>query len=142
MRGLWILLLCLILAGLLVYAYFVNPIVTLPMILDNPEEYDGKVVRLGTEATVYERLPDGFVLSQMGRKIRALGNPENADAGDFVQIKAVFHKEGHLDLMRIYVAKRRRLKVIVSIWPALLVLFLVIKTYAFDKKGFYFKERA
>ncbi len=111
------------------------------MCLNDPLRYDGKEIGVGTEATVVEILADGFLLRQMGQTIRVEGNSQNASPGDFVRLSAVFHRQGYLELRHLYVAKGRRLKIVLSIIPALLVLFLVLKTYRFDWRRLLFTER-
>lgn len=111
------------------------------MCLKDPLRYDGQEIGVGTEATVVEILPDGFLLHEMGQTIRVEGDPQNASQGDFVRMRAVFHKQGYLELKHLYVAKGRRLKILVSIVPALLILFFVLRTYRFDWKQLLFIER-
>lgn len=142
-RNRWILNfgLLLVLVGLIYYGYRNNPAVTLQMCLNAPLRYDQKEIGVGTEAIVVEVLPDGFLLKEMDRTIRVKGNPQNVDQGDFVRMQAIFHKEGYLELKRLHVVKGRRLRIFISILPALLVLFLLFKTYRFDWRQMLFTER-
>ncbi|MFB0565714.1 MAG: hypothetical protein ACETWK_08565 [Candidatus Aminicenantaceae bacterium] len=134
--GLLVVLICLVL-----YGYLSRDPVTLDKCLNNPIQYDGKDINVSIEATVVKLLSDGFFVRQMGRAIRVVGDPQNASVGDFVVMLAVFHKEGYLELKSLRVAKGRRLKVLISIPPALLVLFLLFWTYRFDLRLLLFKER-
>ena len=111
------------------------------MCLNDPLRYEGQEIGVGTEATVVEILPDGFLLREMGQTIRVEGDPQNASPGDLVRLRAVFHRQGYLELRHLYVAKGRRLKIALSIVPALLVLFLVLRAYRFDWKRMLFTER-
>jgi hypothetical protein len=114
---------------------------TLQMCLDDPLKYDGMEIGVGTEAKVIQLLPDGFIVREVGRTFRVKGNPQEASLGDFVRMRAVFHKEGYLELTRLQVAKGRYTKIVVSIAPALLVLFLLFRTYKFDWRRTLFKEK-
>ncbi len=111
------------------------------MCLRDPLRYDRQEIGVGTEAKVVEIFPGGFMLQEMGRTIRVEGNSLNALPGDFVRLRAVFHKEGYLELKHLYVAKGRRLKIVISILPALLVLFLILKSYKFNWRRMLFTER-
>ncbi|MGQ9560087.1 MAG: hypothetical protein ACUVWA_06210 [Candidatus Oleimicrobiaceae bacterium] len=130
-----------LLVALTYYGYRAFPEIRLADCLHDPARYDGALITVGTEATVERVLPDGFLVRQMGRVVRVIGDAGNARPGDFVRFRARFHREGHLTLEQLYVAKRRRAKVAVSILPALLVVALVIKTYRFDPHRLCFVER-
>lgn len=142
-RNRWILIfgLFLSLVALVWYGYRFNPRVTLQMCLDDPLKYDGMEIGVGTEAKVTQLLPDGFIAKEVGHTIRVKGNPQNASLGDFVRMRAVFHKEGYLELKRFQVAKGRYTKIVVSIAPALLVLFLLFRTFKFDWRRMLFREK-
>jgi hypothetical protein len=111
------------------------------MCLDDPLKYDETKIGVGTGAKVIELFPDGFKVKEVGRTILVKGNPEDASLGDFVRMRAVFHKEGYLELKRLQVAKGKYTKIVVSIAPALLVLFLLFRTYKFDWRRILFRER-
>ena len=142
-RNRWILIfgLLLVLAILVWYGYHFRPKMTLKMCLDDPLRYDGKEIGVWAESKVVELLPDGFLVKEMSYTIRVVGDPQNASPGDYVRMRAVFHKEGYLELKRLYVAKEKRLKIVVSIVPVLLVLFLLFKTYRFDWSRMFFREK-
>ena len=142
-RTRWILIFGLLLSliALVWYGYRFNPRVMLKMCLDDPIKYDGIGIEVGTEAKVTKLLPDGFIVKEAGRTIRVKGNPQNASMGDFVRMRAVFHKEGYLELKRLQVAKGKYIKIVVSIVPALLVLFLLFRTYKFDWHRILFREK-
>lgn len=130
-----------VLGGLLWYGYRNNPSLSLEMCLRDPLRYDREEIGVGTEAKVVEILPDGFLLKEMGRTIRVKGDPQNASPGDFVRLRAVFHRQGYLELKHLYIAKGRRFKIYISIVAALLILFLVLRTYRFDWRRMFFTER-
>jgi len=142
-RTRWILIfgLLLSLVALVWYGCRFYPRMTLQMCLDDPLKYDGMEIGVGTEAKVIQLLPDGFIVREVGRTFRVKGNPQDASLGDFVRMSAVFHKEGYFELKHLQVAKGRYIKIVVSIAPALLVLFLLFRTYRFDLRPMLFKEK-
>jgi len=131
----------LVLFCLVLYGYRSKDPVDLRACLDDPLKYDGRIIGVGAEATMFKLLPDGFLIREMGRTFRVVGDPQDASVGDFVVMRAIFHKEGYLELVKLRVAKKRRLKILVSIPPALLVLFLLFWNYRFDWRRMLFKER-
>jgi hypothetical protein len=134
-------LLSVLLGGLTYYGYRAYPEITLADCLKDAERHDGAMITVGTEATVAQLLPDGFVVRQMGRLLRVVGNPAAARVGDFVRLRAQFHKEGYLTLERLYVAKKRRVKVAISLLPAILIVAMVAHTYRFDRRRLCFVEK-
>jgi len=127
--------------GLIIYGKVYNPAVTLEMCLIQPDKYDGRTIAIGTEITVHEIFPDGFTIKQFGRIVKVKGRAGNIAPDDFITLSAVFHKQGWLELKSYHVAKKRRFKIFVSIFPALLVVFIFFKSYTFDLKRFVFTER-
>ncbi len=140
-RLFYILALTILLVALSIYGKISNPEILLSMCLAEPERYDGSVVSVGTEATMAEKLPNGFILQQMGRRIPVYGTVPDIAENEFVNIVARFHKEGYLELYQLYVAKHRRLKIAASVLPVFLVIFLFFKSYCFDLGRFQFEER-
>ncbi len=132
MRAGGILALLLALTALVYYGYLHYPGITLRMCVEDPLRYDGRAIGVGTETTVAALFADGFLIHHMGDTFRVLGDPGDAEPGDFIQMRAVFHCEGYLELQRLHVAKYRRLKIIVSIAPVVLVAFLFLKHYRFN----------
>jgi hypothetical protein len=131
----------LLMLGLLAYGKLFNPAVTLEMCLEDPERFDGKLIGVGMEATVVELLSEGFIIREMGKTIKVIGTAEDIKPGDYITISAVFHKEGWLDLKASYVATYRRLKMVVSLFPALLIIASFFIKYRFDFVQFEFCER-
>ncbi|MBN2357031.1 hypothetical protein JXO59_13020 [candidate division KSB1 bacterium] len=140
-RWIRILLYAAALSALIWYGHAYNPAITLPMCLAQPQRYDGSVIEIGTEVTVREILPDGFTIHQMGRVIPVQGPTVGLREGDFVVLSAVFHAPDRLQLKDIYVARGRRRKIVVSIFPVIVVLYVLIRTYRFDVRRFIIVER-
>jgi len=136
-----ILLLTILLIGLSIYGKISNPEIILSTCLTNPEQHDGAIITVGTEATVAEMLPNGFLLQQRDQRIPVYGNVPEIAKNEFVNIVARFHKEGYLELQKLYVAKGRRFKIAASVLPVLLIVFFFIKSYRFDPHRFLFYKR-
>ena len=71
---------------------------------------------VGGSIIYFSIFPDSFIIQQMGVKMRVEGDPRNASTGDFVRLKAIFHKENYLEAVRFYAEKGRRLKIFISIF--------------------------
>jgi hypothetical protein len=133
--------LLLLLASLLWYGKVYNPEITLQMCLASPERHDGAMINIGTEVTVAEVLPDGFVIRQMGRTIKVMGNAPGLGIGEFISLQAVFHRPGWLELKALHVARNRRAKIWTSVIPMALILGFFFHRYRFDWRRFEFRER-
>ncbi len=121
-----------LLTGLITYGYLHNPAGKLRKYLADPLRYDGQQIDVDIEAKVVKLLPDGFIIQELGQMIRVNGNPQTASPGDFIRLRAIFHKEGYLELKQLHVGKRRRSKIFVSIVPVFLVFLLLLRTYRID----------
>ncbi|MBN2410412.1 hypothetical protein JXQ31_01895 [candidate division KSB1 bacterium] len=126
---------------LIFYGKNFYPAITLEMCLNQPERYDGSQIDIGTEITVDKIYQDGFTIKQFGHIVKVKGRAENMEPGDFITLSVVFHKDGWLELKSYHIAKKRRFKIAVSIFPALLVIYLLLKSFSFDFKRFVFEER-
>ena len=113
------------------------------MCLENPDRFDGEVIEVGGEATVRDRLPDGFTIEYLGQIVRVDGTHPHLKKREFLSLIAVFHKEGPwLESLDIHIARYRRLKIVISVLPVIGVGFLLIIRYRFDPGRFEFVERA
>ena len=127
---------------LLFYGKVFNPAITLQMCLNNPEKYDGVVIQVRHEATVLEIKDDGFTIQEMGRVIKVVGPNKNIKENEFIDIDAVFHKSGWLELVQARIEINRRYKMIISIFPAIFVIALFFYSFRFDFNKFTFCKRA
>ena len=128
------------LTALVVYGYYHNPNVTLEMCLENPEKYDGRTIAISTEPTIAEIHDGWFIFNQLGQRHKVFGDAGSGSVGDFFSMKAIFHKDSDLELVALHVAKARRWKILVSILPVLVVVFLFFKYYRFSWSTFTFLE--
>ena len=110
------------------------------MCLDDPNKYDGSVIDVGNEAIVTGLYDDGFSTQQMGRMARVFGDIKNVEVGEFVVLRATFHKPNHLYASAVRIAKKRRLKIWLSVIPAIIIVVLFFTRFHFDFKSFYFEE--
>ena len=127
-----------VLTALGFYSDHCKPVVTLQDCLANPAKYDGYTIEIRQEATVGEVFSDGFTLVQMGDTISVQGRLANLSPGEYVTLRGVFHKEGHLVLEKGRVGRGRRLKMVASLLPLPLVLILLFKDYRFSFRGMEF----
>jgi hypothetical protein len=131
-----------ILVALIIYGKVANPDITLKMCLDNPERYDGVTIEVGGEATVGERLRDGFTIVYLGEIVRVKGTHPHLRKREYLSLIAVFHKEGPwLEAIDIHIARYRRMKIALSILPVIAVGLLFVKRYRFDFGCLEFRER-
>jgi hypothetical protein len=66
------------------------------------------------------------------------GTIQELNKNDHIDIVAIFHKEGYLELKEFHVRKFRRSKIFLSILPILFVTWLFFRRYRFDKaKGIF-----
>jgi len=136
-----ILLLAFGLVFLIWYGYAFYPAITLQMCLANPDLYDGSTITVGNEATITGVHQDGFSIQQMGKHVRVFSTKTNVKPGEFVILKAIFHKPNTLEALDFRIAKQRRAKIWLSVIPALLVGIYFLKRFRFNFSSFYFEER-
>jgi len=126
---------------LLWYGKTRNPTITLQMCLNDPAAFDSTLIEISAETVVTKITPTGFVIRQMGRQVPVIGQNKGIRVNEFISLLAVFHKEGWLELVRFHIAKKRRLKIVVSILPVPIVLLIFFRQYRFRFRTFEFIER-
>ena len=127
-----ILLICLlvIMMGLSYYGKFHHPWLDLKTCLENPTEYHGRLVTSFDESSIGSIHSDGFLLLQKnGPSYKVLADTAGLKTGEFVGLTAVFHQEGYLRAVSLHVAQKRRMKMWISVIPALLVGILLIRSF-------------
>jgi len=140
-RGLRIALMLSLLAGLVVFGKVHQPAITLPMCLKNPRQFDGREVEISTEVRVRQVLADGFIIEQMRKRIRVLGDPAGLRTGDQVSLIATFHADGWLEAHKLHIAKGRIWKIWLSLLPVLAVGIVLLCKYRFDWHQWIILER-
>ena len=104
-------------------------------------QVNGAVIDVGNEAVVVDLLDDGFVIRQLGKDVRVKGDTKGVKRGEYVILQAKFHKPGRLEANEIRIAKKRRSKIVLSIFPAIFIIFYFLKKYRFSFHDLYFEER-
>ena len=94
--------------------------------------------KLGYSPNDIESVPEESILGL------GCGNPvalASLKEGEFVGMRAIFHREGYLEAVALHVAKRRREKIWISVLPVFLVGFLFIRNFRFNLKSFQIELR-
>lgn len=108
------------------------PLPTLADCLATPSAYDGKLLSTNAGGKVESVEEWGFWLRNRERRIRVLGDVPDLRVGDTVFLEAVFHKEGYLELQRVYVSRYRYLRIWVSLQAMAWVIWIFLRRYRFD----------
>lgn len=123
--------LCLL--GLGIAAELTRPYPTLLEVLADPQRFDNRRLALIVECHVAGVTPSGFILQQMDSKILVRSDEKEVHVGDDLVIEGIFHAPARLDVLRMRIASRRRMKMVISVVPALLVIVLVITNVSYDR---------
>jgi hypothetical protein len=128
------------LVSLVIYGYRNNPAVTLQMCLDNPDKYNGTQIEIGNEIIVYSVTQFGFVIKQMDNLVEVRGETKDVEPHEYIVLKAVFQKGPWLELKDYHVAKRRRAKVYISVFPVIFIFAYFLTRVKFTKDGLGLKD--
>lgn len=109
--------------GLCLYAHFHPPVQTLEYVLQHQQQYTGKRLEFYVETIADSMASDGFELRQGRATIWVQGRPPDLESRDFVTVDGVLQPDGSLTLGCIYVAKRRRWKMAVSVIALVWIAF-------------------
>ncbi len=141
-RRIALLILAMMTVGLCVRSALHHPWTSLNQCLEHPDQYDGREVNQFREPVIGTLFADGFELIQKnGPSIRVLCDTTGLMRGEFVGIKATFHKQGYLDRAYIQVAILRREKMTISAFPAVLVVGLFLYRFRWNRKKFQIEPR-
>lgn len=125
---------------------------TLDLCLSDPERFDGTEVPIYMEARVIEVDPGCLRVSQPDGPLNLIIPPrfsglvppgatmEEIKPGQSLAAVAVFRRPGYLELKRLRVAPLRQVKIIISIFPAVIVLILLIGSIRWEKGRLVMKE--
>jgi len=118
---------------LIYYGQKNHPGVTYAECTSDPIKYHNTPIEIGTEATINEIYPDYFLISQMQHLIKILGPaPDHAQVGEFVTLSGTFQKDGSIIPASIRIAEKRRLKIWISLFPMIVVIFYFFKIFKWD----------
>ena len=139
LRAALLLLLGLILGLLSAYGARHHPWISYADCLADPAAYDGRLVEEFREPLIGAIHADGFELRQRGeRPVFVRADTVGLKTGEYVALKAVYHREGYLTAVVAKVASGRREKMALSLVPALLVIILFFRQFGFKWKTFEF----
>lgn len=119
-----------------------NPWTTLGDAVASPDEYDGRLINLFIYPKITALYEDGFQIRQVdGLSMKVYGDTTGLKTGEYVGLQAVFHREGYLTATQASIAKNRKYKVFLSLFPVAFVLLLFLKFYRFDFRKFQFEVK-
>ena len=121
--------------GLCLYAHNHPPVQTLQEILQNQQQFTGRHIELYVETIADSVASDGFLLRQGQATIWVRGRPSDLEPRDFVTVDGVLQPDGSLALRRIYVAKRRRWKMAISVLALIWIAFDLAKNLRVGVSG-------
>ena len=125
---------------------------TLSECLENPEQYEGREVPIFLEARVLGMTPDCLRVSQITGSIdirippgfrsmvSSFSSPEDVRPGQAMEAITLFRLPGYLELKELRIAPLRPLKIIVSIFPAVIVLIILITSLRWKNGRLVVKE--
>ena len=118
-----------------------NSVVTLAECLANPDRFDNVPLSIGGGAKIGIVHKDRFQVVKGKNRIWVKGTAEGLVVNEYINLKAVFHKEGYLELEQAHLLKLRRLKMVLSVIPLLVITGLFLRTYRVRFKWPVFMER-
>jgi len=125
--------LCLLALG--IAAEQTRPYPNLAEVINSAEKFNGRQIAIIVECRVGEVTPDGFVLKQMNVEVLARTLEKNFRSGDDVVVEGIFQSPVTLEVTRMHIASKRRVKMAISVVPVIVVMVLVFKNVGFDKKS-------
>ena len=116
------------------------PYVTLKDCLREPRKYNGYTITIGTETTVNKITSRGFYIKYLGKFFYVQGLADNLHVNEFVTLRAKFTSPDRLELVDLRPAKYRRIKILASVLPVIVILLLFLRAYRFHFVKFYFEK--
>ena len=133
MRWIFILLLLTMMILLSFYGARHHPWIHIKDCLQDPVQYDGKLVTDFSEPMIGEIYADGFTLLQKQvPPIRIYSDTTGLIQGEYVGLRGIFHKEGYITASIVGIAKNRKEKIWISVLPVFFVGILFIRQYRFN----------
>jgi hypothetical protein len=130
-----------ILLALTWYGKNFNPAITLSQCMKDPQHFDKSRIEIGTETTISRLAKDGFYIRQMNRELWVKGDPKGLTEGSFISLIAIFHAPGWLEMQKVYQADRRRMKIVLSLFPPIIWLFFFFKYFSSSLHPLGFRSR-
>ena len=114
---------------------------TLAECLANPDRFDNVPLSIGGGAKIGIVHKDRFQVATGENRIWVKGTAEGLVVNEYINLKAVFHKEGYLELEQAHVLRLRRLKIVLSVIPLLVITGLFLRIYRVRLQWPFFIER-
>ncbi|RPH89500.1 MAG: hypothetical protein EHM72_20290 [Calditrichaeota bacterium] len=140
-RRLRIVLYLVVLAGLVLYGRYFYPVISLQLCLEHPQRYYQQIINIGNEAVIEQVKDDGFVIRYLHHLVAVEGNTSNLKVGEYVYLRARFIAPDRLELMTMHIAEGRRMKIMLSIIPAVFIIFWFLRRFRWRFTSFDFVER-
>jgi hypothetical protein len=122
---------------------FHHPWISYSDCVADPAAYDGRVVEGFREPVIGAVRAGGFELRQRGMSpVFVRADTAGLKTGEYVALKAVFHRDGGLTAIVAKVASGRREKMAVSLFPAFGILILFFRRFRFGWKTFEFEMKS
>jgi len=115
------------------------PWLKLSTCLENPEQYDGRLVTYIREPKIEKVTSDGFILKHGGGTLPVLADTTGLRANEYIGLTAIFHQEGYLEAENLVISKNRRYKIILSIIPVFLITILFLQNFKINWKNIHFE---
>lgn len=136
-RWVYILITTVIIILLCIFYKYHVPRISVAECLQNPETYEGCMITEYWEPKIGSIYSDGFLLQQRhAPSIRVYCDTSGLISGEFVGLRAFFHKEGHLQAVRAGVARNRKYKIWLSAIPVLFIGFFFFRYFRINIKNF------
>lgn len=131
-----------LLIALLYYGAHFHPWIETSDCLEHPDEYDGKLVTLYSEPMIGDIYSDGFQLLQKHMPpIRVYSDTTGLRTGEFIGLRATFHREGYLKAVSFRVARNRRYKIWLSVVPVVFIGIALLHFFRINWKPFQIELR-
>jgi len=108
--------------------------------LVSPDFCENKLLEVG-RAKIARIRDNELEIIQGKKRIWVLGTDSFLQEISYINLTAIFHKEGHLQAQEIRVLRLRRLRIVVSVFPLLVIAFLFFKNYKFSFPKFEAEEQ-
>jgi len=131
-----------VLAGLSLYGHRENPWNRLNSALRDPEAFDGRLIDLFVFPRIECLQPDGFQVSlRDGSVMKVHSDTAGLHPGDWINLKAWFHKDGTLTAQSVAIAKNQKYKIGFSLFPPILVVVLWFIVFRWNRASKQFEPR-
>lgn len=130
------------LLGICVYSHWIGDHDDLPAYYARPEQFDNRLVDLNSAAKIVARTETSFTVAERGATIEVRATVPESAVGCYVYAIGIFHQEGWLEPHGVRIARGRRLKILISVAPALWVAGLVLWHFRFRWRPFGFDVRS